>query len=82
MTTLMIRKLDDNFKRRLRVRAAQNGRSMEEEARTILRAALAADTVEPDIDLGTAIHRLFAPLGGVDLEMPEREPAQPPPRFE
>jgi len=40
MTTLTIRKLNEKIKTRLRVRAAQNGRSMEEEAREILPSAL------------------------------------------
>ena len=37
MASITIRNLDDGLKRRLRVRAAENGRSMEEEARDILR---------------------------------------------
>ena len=37
MASITIRNLDDGVKRRLRVRAAENGRSMEEEARDILR---------------------------------------------
>lgn len=42
MATLMIRNLDESVKRRLRVQAAERGVSMEEEARVILRQALAA----------------------------------------
>lgn len=42
MATMTIRNLDDDVKARLRVRAAQHGRSMEEEARSILSAALAS----------------------------------------
>ncbi len=41
MASLTIRQLDDDTKTRLRLRAAQNGRSMEDEARTILRQAAA-----------------------------------------
>jgi phosphopantothenoylcysteine decarboxylase/phosphopantothenate--cysteine ligase len=41
MASLTIRQLDDATKARLRLRAAQNGRSMEDEARTILRQAAA-----------------------------------------
>jgi len=37
---LAIRNLDEDVKARLRIRAAQHGRSMEEEARSILRGAL------------------------------------------
>ena len=40
MAALVIRKLDDRLKSRLRVQAAHHGRSMEEEAREILRSAL------------------------------------------
>ena len=40
MSQLTIRGIDDKMKRALRVRAAENGRSMEEEVRQILRAAL------------------------------------------
>ncbi len=40
MSALLIRRLDDDLKRQLRLRAAENGRSMEEEVRQILRHAL------------------------------------------
>ncbi len=40
MPALLIRRLDDDLKRQLRLRAAENGRSMEEEVRQILRHAL------------------------------------------
>jgi plasmid stability protein len=43
MASITIRTLDDDLKRHLRMRAAQNGRSMEQEAREILRAALSGD---------------------------------------
>ena len=38
MASITVRNLDDGLKRRLRIRAAENGRSMEQEAREILRA--------------------------------------------
>ena len=40
MASMTIRNLDDDIKQRLRVQAAEHGRSMEEEARVILRTAL------------------------------------------
>jgi len=40
MTALLVRRIDDKLKRALRLRAAENGRSMEEEVRQILRFAL------------------------------------------
>jgi phosphopantothenoylcysteine decarboxylase / phosphopantothenate---cysteine ligase len=39
MASLTVRQLDDRLKKLLRVRAARNGRSVEDEVRTILRAA-------------------------------------------
>jgi phosphopantothenoylcysteine decarboxylase / phosphopantothenate---cysteine ligase len=43
MASITIRQLDDDLKRRLRLRAARNGRSMEDEVRTILRTAAALE---------------------------------------
>ena len=48
MASLLIRQIDDNLKRQLRLRAAENGRSMEEEVRRILRAALAVPSPEEE----------------------------------
>ena len=73
MATIVIRNLDEKVKRKLQVRAAINGRSMEAEARELLAnyvAQIPADLTEPG--LGNAIHELFAPLGGVDLKMHSR----------
>ncbi|MCC6196897.1 MAG: plasmid stabilization protein [Burkholderiales bacterium] len=78
MASLTIRKLDERTKDRLRVRAAHHKRSMEDEARNILRAALAEDAATPR-DLGQSIHRRFKPLGGLDLRLPAREPMRKPP---
>ena len=81
MASITIRNLDDEVKTRLRVRAADNGRSMEEEARLILRDAVGREDV-PAKGLGTAIHELFKPFGGVELELPPRGPMREPPRFD
>ena len=75
MASITIRNLDDDVKTRLRVRAAENGRSMEEEARVILREAVGREDA-PAKGLGTAIHELFKPFGGVELELPPRESAR------
>ncbi len=80
MASLTIRDLEDAVKRRLRVRAAQHGRSMEEEARNILRAALVEVPRQPG-NLAEAIRRRFAPLGGVELEIAPREKMREPSRF-
>ena len=68
------------MKARLRVRAAGNGRSMEEEARLILRDAVGRKKPAPN--LASAIRARIAPLGGVDLELPPREPGRAPPSFD
>ena len=80
MASITIRNLDDQLKQRLRVRAAQHGRSMEDEVRYILRLALAEDDALAR-DLGRAIRSRFAPLGGVDLPATPREPMPDPPGF-
>lgn len=81
MAAITIRNVDDALKRRLRMQAAAHGRSMEDEARQILRAALNQDSA-PSEGLGSALHALFKPYGGVDLELPERGPMRTPPRFD
>jgi|tagenome__1003787_1003787.scaffolds.fasta_scaffold16656471_1 plasmid stability protein len=48
MTQLTIRGIDDELKRALRVRAAENGRSMESEVRQILRTALSLPAPEQE----------------------------------
>ena len=72
MASITVRSLDEELKRRLRIRAAENGRSMEQEAREILRAALDHE-VAPAKNLGTAIHKLFKPFGHTELDISPRE---------
>lgn len=40
------------------------------------------DQEVPSQDIGTAIHEIFKPFGGVELEIPPREPMREPPRFD
>ena len=80
MASITIRNLDDGVKTRLRVRAAGNGRSMEEEARLILGEAVGRKSGPQN--LAHRIRARFEPLGGVDLELPPREPARESPRFD
>jgi len=80
MASITIRNIEDGIKRRLLVRAAENGRSMEEEARDILRRTVGEAT--PPKDLGRVIHARFAALGGVELELPERGPMRPAPELD
>jgi plasmid stability protein len=77
MASITIRNLDEDIKRRLRVRAAMHGRSMEEEARDILRRVIGEAT--PPRNLAAAIRSRLAPADRVDLELPMREPMCEPP---
>jgi antitoxin FitA len=80
MASMTIRNIDERVKSQLRIRAAKNGRSMEDEARDILKAALAM--VEPQSEnLAVTIRKLMEPFGGVELDIPPREPIREPPDF-
>ena len=82
MSSITIRNLDPAIKERLRIRAAEHGHSMEAEARRILRDTLEAPTLPPEINLYDRIRARIEPLGGVELELPNRELAREPPAFE
>jgi antitoxin FitA len=79
MASITIRNLDDDIKQRLRVRAAERGRSMEEEAREILRLVMAEGA--PPRNLAAAIRARVAPADRMDLNLPAREPMREPPEF-
>lgn len=79
MATLTIRQLDEKTKTRLRVRAAHHGRSMEEEARDILRSALTVST--PNRNLADSISRHLEPFGGIHLRLPKRDAVRTIPAF-
>ena len=80
MASITIRNLADALKGKLRVRAARHGRSMEEEAREILRTALSGGTQTP-ANLAEALRRRFAPFGGIDLPELPSETLRDPPDF-
>jgi antitoxin FitA len=81
MNNITISNLDDDMKSRLQKRAEQNGCSIEEEAREILRLAL-TDNQEHPLNIVTRIEQRFADLG--DFEVPEipREPIRTVSNFE
>ncbi len=81
MASITIRNLDDSLKSRLRIQAAVHGRSMEDEARDILRSSLNQEP-QGTKNLGTAINALFKPLGGFDMPEIPREPIREPPAFD
>ena len=72
MATLTIRDLDDALKLKLRLRAASQNRSMEEEARQILRAALQQPVPAPGTLLAR-VRKRFDGLGDVRLPIEPRE---------
>lgn len=72
MASLSVRKLDEETLSRLRIRAAEHGVSMEEEARRILKEAVSAPH-----QLGDLALQIFGPEHGVDLQLPERRSHKP-----
>jgi plasmid stability protein len=70
MATLTIRGVDDELRAKLRVRAAEHGRSMEAEVRAILRRALLDPS--PAGGLGSRVHQRFAAVGGLEPEPLQR----------
>jgi plasmid stability protein len=80
LASITIRNLDESVKRKLRLRAAQRNRSMEDEARDILRTVLAQEPAQVG-NLADAIRKRVEPLGGVELSLPPRGPMREPPDF-
>ena len=81
MASITIRNIEDTLKLRLRVQAAFHGRSMEDEARDILRSALNREPAAPG-NLAASIRTRFARLGGVELPVVPRDPMREPPSFD
>ena len=75
MASITIRQLEDDLKAKLRIQAARHGCSMEEEARNILKAGLAAGALEKP-NLAESIRRHIDPVGGINLVLPPREPSR------
>ena len=82
MATLTIRDLDESLKLKLRLRAAGQNRSMEEEARQILRAALEGQQESSGAAFYARIRERFAGLGDVVLPIETREPVRQPPMLQ
>ena len=80
MAMITIRNIDDSLKARLRISAAQRGCSMEEEARRILREALAPPSAETQI--GTRLHqRMLDVSEGAELAPAVRSQPRAAPTF-
>ena len=90
MANLLIRNLDDEVKERLRLRAAESGRTVGEEAREILVRSLQSRSLptrntEPPktgLDLIRPLREAVEKYGGVELEIPSRKSAHAPNVFE
>ena len=82
MTSITIRNLDSAIKERLRIRAAEHGHSMEAEVRQILQTTFKTSERPVSRNLHERIRARFAPLGGIDLDLPARELMRDPPRFD
>jgi len=72
MADISIRNLDDRVRERLRVLAAEHGRSMEAEIRAILESAVRSRSGE---GLVGGLVSAASSSGGVDLEVPRRTDA-------
>ncbi len=72
MANLSVRKLNDAVVNRLRLRAAINGVSMEEEVRQILEQAVSIPS-----DLGDMAVTFFGVDNGINLELSDHAPHQP-----
>ncbi len=66
---LTIRNIDESIKSKLRIMAAEQGLSMEEQVRRIIRKAVFPEGKK---GLGSRIQQRFSKLGGVELELPKR----------
>ncbi len=72
MANITIRNIDEEVKSRLRVRAAMNNRSMEEEVRIILKEATSMSH-ENQRSLVDIAREAVEPYGGFELELPTRD---------
>ncbi len=76
MASIMIRNLYEDVKLRLKVQAAQNNRSMEEEVRVILRNSVRAnqERVPSLVDIA---RDAVEPYGGFEMKLPKRDNIRP-----
>ena len=76
MAVMTIRGLADEVRDKLRLRAAQHGRSMEAEVRAIL-----TEAVRPESSWLQTWRERFHEAGGIDLDLPSRGSSRTPPDF-
>ena len=82
VATLTIRNVEDDIKKQLKIVAAQNGVSLEDELRRVVRqAAMRPRKAMQFTNLYDAIRDLVEPHGGFDLDIPPRSVAERDPPF-
>ena len=85
MASITIRNLDDSVKKKLRKQAAENGRSLEAEARNILtQSTHSSSPASPKtgLDMFRGIREVVEKYGGVELEsFPDHVLAEEPAKF-
>jgi antitoxin FitA len=80
MASITIRNIDDDVKKALRLQAASNGRSMENEARTILATAVRATPAafgqqsETMAEVLKEIRKIVDDVGGFDIVVGKEPP--------
>ena len=71
MAQILVRRIEEDVKKRLQDRASRHGVSMEEEARAILRTELLKPDRKNELGLGTRIANLFKDIPDNDEALPE-----------
>ncbi|HQT68217.1 MAG: plasmid stabilization protein [Rhodospirillales bacterium 20-60-12] len=81
MSSIIIRNIKPEIKEKLRIRAAEHGRSVEAEVRHMLQTFLSPQE-QVASNLFQRIHERFRAIGGVELDPPARSALREPPHFE
>ena len=77
MANITLHNLNPNTERELVKRAAENGESVEGEATKILNDALGGKNQNTSENLYTKIRAIVEPIGGIELELPNRSSVRP-----
>lgn len=81
MNSITIENFDDELRAKLQKRAEYSGRSLEEEAKEILRAVL-IENEEHSLNLAAKIERRFSNFGDFQIPIISRDPLRELPNFE
>ena len=72
MASLLIRHLSDETKRALRIRAAENGHTLSEEAASLIQASVTEKVAEPTKHWVDEMLEMFRAIGAEEFEVPPR----------